>query len=651
MHDGLKNISLRRAAVAAAVLLVALSATRADAAAQPEIRVQLERKRIYEGQSVIYQIVVNNHAEDDVQPELSGFADFDVAQIGRQPVHFQQMTVDESGHRQEVVRRSTTITYRLTPRKTGRLQVPAPTVKVKGQVLRGETLALEVLPPGSQDMALVEIAVDRPTVYPTQQATVRLAVLVKRLPSPYSDQEPMGVRAAPPALTIPWMNDAELPAGLTPTMEWQQWMGAYQNPSGRGFSVNGLASQSVFAMLQDRALTFRPTPSKVMHRDKHGRQNPYLRYEFARTFTVTKPGSYPFGPVTLQGTFLVGTEEESKLAQEEVYATAKPVVLTCKDVPTAGRPDSYIGVVGKLTVTAELTPPQVKVGDPLTLTVIITGQGTLAAAAPPDLSRIATVSDRFKVYEATQQAKGNTCRFTYALRPLAESEQAFPAIPISYFDVDQEKYVTLQTNSLPLRVTKAERLSSDQVVGARPLPGAGKELETRREGIFANVTDLGAFADQSVQLDRWGTGVGSMIGLTAIAMIGTLALRRRLNDGVSLRRRNAPGRARARVRQASADLAAGRVREAADQIQDALTGLVADFADLPEASLTPKDVCQHLEALAVDPALVEQIARLLNACDAARYGALSGEAAGLDRQAEDALPQVLAALKARKRSR
>jgi hypothetical protein len=116
-------------------------------------------------------------------------------------------------------------------------------------------------------------------------------------------------------------------------------------------------------------------------------------------------------------------------------------------------------------------------------------------------------------------------------------------------------------------------------------------------------------------------------------------------------RRNAFGRARARVRQAAADLAAGRVREAADQVQDSLTGLVADFADLPVASLTPRDVCRHLESLGAEPSLIDRVARLLDACDAARYGALAGDTLGLDRQAEELLPQVLAALKARKRSR
>ena len=633
----------------AAVLCAVLIALPASAEGEPEVRVQVDRNRVYEGQPIRYQVLLNN-IEDSIKPELKGFDDFEVTPLGQQSHNSQQVIVN-NGRMQKIERRGTEYVYRLTPRKTGVLRIPSPIAVVDGRVIRGEPIALEVLQPGTQDVAIVEITVDRPVIYPTQQATVKLAVMVKRLTEPYADQEPMGVRANPPSLAIPWMNDAELPSGLTPSTEWRQWMGSYQNQTGRGFSVNGLASQSVFAIFENQSLTFRPAPSKVTRRDKHGNPQPYLRYEFSRTFTATKSGTYTFGPVTLQGVFLVGTGEERKLAQEEVYAMAKPAVLTCKDVPTADRPESYIGVVGKVTASAELTPQEVKVGDPLTLTIAVTGQGTIASAAPPDLGRVASVAERFKVYEATQQAKGNTCRFTYALRPLAESEQAFPSIPVSYFDVDQEKFVTLQTNELPLRVTKAERLSSDQVVAVRTSQPTGKELETRREGIFANRTDLGAFADQSVQLDRWATGVGSMIGLTVVAMIGTVAIRRQLNDAASLRRRSAAGRARSRVRQAAADLAAGRVREAADQIQDSLTGLVADFADLPEASLTARDVCRHMETSGAEAAVVDRITRLLDACDAARYGSTASDGAGLDRQAEEVLPLVLAALKARKRSR
>jgi hypothetical protein len=644
MRDG-----LRTKKILCSVILAALVAGRAAAAGEPEIQVKVDRSRVYEGQSILYHVVLN-HVDESVQPELLGFDDFDVTPVGHQPFNFHS-TITINGRTQETVRQGAQYTYRLTPRKQGVLRIPGPIAKVNGQTLRGEPIALEVLPAGSQDVAFMEIKIDRPTVYPTQQATVMLAIMLKQLPSPYADQEPMGVRAGPPALTIPWMKDDDLPSGITPTAEWQQWMRSYLNQAGRGFSVNSLIDQSMFAILEQRALAFRPAPSKTTRRDKHGNPQPFLRYEFTRTFTATKSGTYTFGPVTLQGTFLVGTSEERKLAQEEVYAVAKPAVLTCKDVPTDGRPDSYIGVVGKVTASAELTPQQVKVGDPLTLTIKVTGQGTVSNAAPPDLGRVPSVAERFKVYEATQQAKGNTCRFTYALRPLAESEQVFPSIPVSYFDVDQEKFVTLQTNELPLRVTKAERLSSDQVVAVRTSQPTGKELETRREGIFANRADLAAFSDQSVQLDRWGMGVGSMIGLTVVAMMGTVAIRRQLNDASSLRRRAGPGRARSRVREAADDLAAGRVREAADHVQDAIIGLVADFADLPEASLTARDVCRYLETSGADPSLVDRVTRLLDACDAARYGAQASDVAGLDRHAEEILPLVLAALKARKRSR
>ena len=103
-------------------------------------------------------------------------------------------------------------------------------------------------------------------------------------------------------------------------------------------------------------------------------------------------------------------------------------------------------------------------GDPLTFTLVLSGSGSLAAVKPPDLGKAPAVAERFKVYEATQKTDADTARFVYSLRPLAEGDEPFPAVAVAYFDVDEERYVTLQSDPIPISITKAERLSGDQIV-------------------------------------------------------------------------------------------------------------------------------------------------------------------------------------------
>jgi len=55
---------------------------------------------------------------------------------------------------------------------------------------------------------------------------------------------------------IPLGYDDELPAGLTPMVDWQHWLGQLQERRGSGFAVNKLADNSMFAMFENRSLVF-----------------------------------------------------------------------------------------------------------------------------------------------------------------------------------------------------------------------------------------------------------------------------------------------------------------------------------------------------------------------------------------------------------
>ena len=175
-------------------------------------------------------------------------------------------------------------------------------------------------------------------------------------------------------------------------------------------------------------------------------------------------------------------------------------------------------------------------------------------------------------------------------------------------------------------------------------------LEARREGVFANVTDLGALRDESVRPALWLLGLVGMGVLYGAVAVVTVQVRRFTTDTALARRRGAVARARGCVAQARAEMEGGRARAGADGIEDALVGLVADVVDIAEAGLTPKDVCAQLDSLGVAEDLVGRVANLLETCDAARYGS-AGRTEGLSSRAEQVLDEVIRSLKAKKRFR
>ena len=271
--------------------------------------------------------------------------------------------------------------YRLTPKKSGDLKIPAPLLKVGGKTLTGAAQRLIVQPPTAQDLVAVELTADRQAVYPTQPFTVTLSVLVKGLPPPMADRDPMSVQRRPPMLKIPWLPDQELPGGLSPQEDWQAWAKRFIDRDSVGFGINELVQESAFSVFGGgSALAFRPKPQSMARPDAQGHEATYFRYDFPRTFTAKQVGPITLGAVTLQGTFGNEVSEAGRLTGRDIYAASKPLAITVKDVPQEGRPDCYVGAIGQFQVSAALTPRQSKVGDPMTFTLTLRGSGSLAGA-------------------------------------------------------------------------------------------------------------------------------------------------------------------------------------------------------------------------------------------------------------------------------
>jgi len=634
------------------LMFVLVAAGRLSAAAQePEILVEVGADRIYEGQSVTYQVTLN-HVEDPSPPELKGFDDFEVTSLGQRSLDSRQVTII-NGRVSQIIRRGRQYNYRLTPLKTGLLTIPGPVAKVDGRVLKGPEKRLLVRAAEEQDVVFLRITSDHQSVYPMQPFAVTLTVEIKELPEPYSAESPVAVqRRLPPALRIPWVVDDDLPDGLEPEVDWQSWLGPMQNRMAEGFSINNLGRSSVFSLFENRPMTFEPRVRKIVRRDEGGKEVGYWQYLFPRTFVARKVGRYGFGPATLEGLFATSVDARRELVGEKIFAVAGRIEVNVKDVPLEGRPDTYTGAVGQFRLSGDLNPKRAKVGDPMTLTLVLTGKGTLESVSAPDLGRVAAIAKRFKVYEATEQIKGDSCRFSYSLRPREEGIKEFPPVALSYFDVQAERYVTLQTDPIPITVTEASRLSDDQIVSTpRRFSPGGQELEARREGIFANETDPTAVRDESIRPARWAAGLAGMLGLYLVVAVVTVRLQRLTSDKALLRRRGAAANARRKLRQARAELNARRIPQGTELLEAALVGLVADAADLPEAGLTPKDVCGQLRAWGVEEDLVGRVDGFLESCDAGRYGAARRSLGGMLREAEALLHDLIRSLNAKRRFR
>jgi hypothetical protein len=619
----------------------------AFAAGQPQLKVGVDRAKIYEGESIRYVVTLEN-VQNPVAPNLKALdADFSVAFLGESGLNSSHMTVVVNG---KVVTNEDHFgrqyNYQLTPRRTGTIVIPAPSVTVNGQTLQGQAVTVVVQPPDAQDTVRLELRANRTAVYPMQPFTVTLAIFVKSMPAPYSARDPLTVQTNLPLLQIGWAIDPQLPKELKPAVDWRRWLGGMENHEGHGFAINNIARETVFSLFnQQPRIGFLPTPQKVQMADRSGRQVDYWRYEFSRTFTANRIEHYAFGPASLKGEFATEVKD-GRILGEDIFASAKPITVEVQDVPTAGRPDCYINAVGKFHLSAALEPRRAKTGDPMTLTVSLEGEGTLDSATAPDLKKVPAIADHFKVYDATETTKGNCRTFTYSVRPTDAALHEFPAIAAAYFDVDAGKYATLQTEPIAIDVTKAVQLNDREIVASSGASnGPTKEVEANRDGIYANVTDLAQLGDASVRPDRWLIGGGGLLG-AYIALVLIVGRWRRVHgDTALLRRRAALGTAKGRLSESSREFAAGRTPQAAEAILDALLGFVADTLNLTFAGLTVTEACRQLESLDVDAELVARVRTLLETCEGVRYGASEKVTAAAPHDAGVLLRDLAAALK------
>lgn len=644
---------MKRMASIVGLMLVASQAVANDN--KPSITSQVDRNRCFEGESIRLLVTVNNVAAPTA-PEIESTPDLAIELVGQTRMAQATISIVINGRQmQNTSNQGVQYQYRVTPLKAGRLKIPPAVATVDGVRIEGRPIPIQVTGASEQDQAILEITVDHTTVYPLQPFTVTLKVFLKALPGRLAKTDPTHTRLER-LLTVPWAVDRGLPANLVTKEDLDKWLGPLQRRDGWGFEINKLGSPGIFAMLGNDASTFELPSKRVRRADRHGKETDYWEYTLARTFVPKSVGEFGFGPATLKGRFATGpvAPDSEQFNLEEIFAVAPRLVVTVRGVPEEGRPAEFTGAIGSFRFEADLTPRKAKVGDPMTLTLTLAGKGLLDTAGAPDLERVPQVAERFRVYDATEETKGDAREFTYSIRPKSVEVTEFPAVPIAYFDVNKEAYVTEYSRPIPIEVTAADQVRAGEIVGAARLSGAGEgeTIETSREGIFGNRATAANLTDERVEPARW---FGSVVGLAAaygLLAVGAARVRAWNADPAARRRAGAARKATQRVAEGKELAAAGQTRAAADLFRAAACGLIADALHIEESGLTPKDARERAIELGAEQC-ADGIARLLERCDGARYaGAAAVEAdLSLAEEAERVVVGLVEVLKTKGRLR
>ncbi len=558
------------------LLLVALLGM--VASAQLQVEASVDTYTVREGESINLTVSVDAQA-GDVSPELPQIDGFDVYETGS---NFQQTIVNGQ------VSTRMALTYTMIAKKAGRYTIGPIKVALGGQQAETQPIDVEVLPPnhplpGTQAQTQTPSATQSPTAHPqgfepappgldnTKSAFVTAEV---DRSNPYLNQQ---------ITYILKLYLAAAPIGPC----------GYEPPETTGFLVEELLPHS------------RTYPTEVDGR-------PYYVVEERTALFATSPGQHSLNParvrVTLQQMVqsVFAADPFGYSVPEEMTLSTDRVDVDVRSLPTEGRPADFGGAVGDYAMEAALDKTTVAAGQPVNLTVTVSGQGNVNLISPVALPAL----KKFRVYDTTSTSNvqkkdyevTGTRTFRTVLVPLEEGRQKIEGLKFSYFDPEAEQYKTIEAPAITLDVTPGKVSKRDE----------GKPVQDKLAG---PKTSLGT-KPLGFQPPTW-LGLLQALPLLAVAFVLGLASFRRWREASSSERRQSLA-----LRRAKRELKKLRSVNAVDGgkvVLSAVHGFFSDRLGLTTFGLSLEELDRLLAERGLAPELRAHLRAELEAAEEARY--------------------------------
>jgi hypothetical protein len=604
-----------------------LGTARAATGAVPSVQALVEKDVVSVGEPFLMQIRLEgiDITPGIDPPDMSGVGDFTVEFLGGQSNNSSSITII-NGKTSKVESYGYIYSYRLSPKRVGTLEIPSIVVPLdagKSKTLRTRLITVRVTEPEVSEDFHLELKYSKTRFYVGEPVVLTVVWHLAK------DVESV-------AFSVPIFQD-EAFTFIDPKVDQDPRKQYFQIQTG---GVTALAEKGTgrFSGREYATLTFR----KVL---------------FAR-----KPGTFETPEATVSCKALVGysgrQQRHSPLdgffdddffnpGRKAVYKTfvarSQPVVLTALPLPGEGKPPNFAGWVGRFQVEASASPTELSVGDPVTLSISVTGSEYLENLELPKLTNDPEIERDFKVPEemAAGVVRGTVKQFTQTLRPKNAEVKAIPPIKIPLFDPDNGRYDIAQSEPIPLSVKATRVLTSTDVEGkSGETPFRRSELENWSRGIAYNYEGPEVLEKQVFRISTMMTSplwlavmLIPFLGFLSL-LVYTKVLEHQRADPDRLRYQKAFVRFKQRVGAIGGKGARGS--DACAALLDAIRTYLADKLRHETTALSFTDIAKELKDKRIDAGVLERLKELLAACEQGSYGGM-----GLHRPFEDLMKEAL----------
>lgn len=313
------------------------------------------------------------------------------------------------------------------------------------------------------------------------------------------------------------------------------------------------------------------------------------------------------GEVVVSGGFFFDSAEPFEVGSD-------PLTVTVKPLPDEGKPADFSGGVGDFQLEAGLSSERSTDGEPVTLTVKVSGTGNIGLVGEPTapvIPGVKVLSPETKQETRTASGRVSGSRtFAYPLIPQSDGKLAVPELTMSFFNPKTASYYALRTPRLEFVATGAAGRNA-------PLPEQASGIHS----LGADIRHIKPTARFSPKAGAGWTLVFYPVGLLVLAAGAVMGRhRRRLEADRGYARRSRSSRlVRARLKEATALLGKDDLRGFYAALSTAVVGYVGDRFNLEASGMTGDELRAALAQQNVDGDTVTAILGVTSQCDFARF--------------------------------
>jgi hypothetical protein len=275
--------------------------------------------------------------------------------------------------------------------------------------------------------------------------------------------------------------------------------------------------------------------------------------------------------------------------------------------------------MGNFSFEATAAPLEVKLGDPITLKMVVSGEGNFNTVGVPRFKS----EKGFKIYEPQIKQEANEKRFEQIIMPMSEEAKEIPVLSFDFFDVGSGQYKTVNRGPFPIIITKPEKEEESKVVENKQFSPATlvREEKLGRDIIYIK-DNPGRMKKKNEYLynNKIFLGLQVIPLLLYLIMVLIYARKQRLKTDIRYARGLlAPRKAQAGIRQARKYLDKAEGRKFCDILFLTLQEYLGDKFHLSSKGITISVIDEHLRKEGVAEEVLVKLREIFKECDIVRY--------------------------------